>query len=142
MSSKIISKLSRSLIEVAWQFGPKGINGECCDDLSLPEFLALDKVSTATNCRVQDIGVFLGFTKSGATRIVNRLEKKGYVSRIKSLEDARVCCVSLTEMGEEVLRKADERYKKQFSELLNKMPTHSADSAEEVLTSMAEAFKK
>lgn len=47
----------------------------------MPEFIALDKIFNTKNCPVQDIGLALGFTKSGATRIVNRLEKKGYVQK-------------------------------------------------------------
>ena len=73
----MISELSRSLLEIVWHFGPKGLNGECCDNLTMPEFIALDKVSSTKDCPVQDIGISLGFTKSGATRVVNRLEKKG-----------------------------------------------------------------
>jgi DNA-binding MarR family transcriptional regulator len=38
------------------------------------------------NFPVQDVGLQLGFTKSGATRIVNRMEKKG-LQKIKSHAD-------------------------------------------------------
>ena len=106
----MISELSRSLLEIVWHFGPKGLNGECCDNLTMPEFIALDKVSSTKDCPVQDIGISLGFTKSGATRVVNRLEKKGYVKKIKSHDDARFCCVDITEKGELVLKSTDSRY--------------------------------
>ena len=51
----MISELSRSLLEIVWHFGPKGLNGECCDNLTMPEFIALDKVSSTKDCPVQDI---------------------------------------------------------------------------------------
>ena len=142
MSRVIISDLSRSLMEIAWHFGPRGLNGECCENLSMPEFLALDKVSTTRDCRVQNVGNSIGFTKSGATRIVNRLEKKGYVKKVKSHEDARVCCVVITDSGENVIKAADARYLEQFEKLLSKMPEKFEPKMKEVFTHMAKALKE
>lgn len=136
-----ISDLSRSLIEIAWYFGPKGLNGECCDNLTMPEFIALDKISTTPDCPVQDVGHSLGFTKSGATRIVNRLEKKGYVKKVRSPEDARVCCIQIANKGEQVLESANSRYMVQFQDLVSKMPGYSLTDIVAVLTAMAKAMK-
>lgn len=136
-----ISELSRSLIEIAWHFGPKGLNGECCDDISMPEFLALDKISNTRDCPVQEIGQALGFTKSGATRIVNRLEKKGYVQKMTSSEDARVCCVVITANGEKVIKDADKRYIEKLNQLFVKMPDTITEKTEELLNSMARALR-
>ncbi len=141
MKQPVISDISRSLIEIAWHFGPKGLNGECCENLTMPEFIALYKVATSQNCPVQDVGHSLGFTKSGATRVVNRLEKKGYVKKIRSHEDARVCCVEITKSGEKVLLSANFRYKEQFHSLVSKMPGHSLADIVEMLTAMAKALK-
>ncbi|ABK19527.1 MarR family winged helix-turn-helix transcriptional regulator [Syntrophobacter fumaroxidans] len=141
MKQTAISDISRSLIEIAWHFGPKGLNGECCDNITMPEFIALDKVATSPNCPVQDVGYSLGFTKSGATRIVNRLEKKGYVEKVKSHIDARVCCVEITKAGEQVLLSANSRYMEQFYALVSKMSEYSLDDIVDVLTSMARALK-
>jgi len=137
----IISELSRAMIEIAWHFGPKGLHGECCDNLTMPEFIALDKVSTTEDCPVQDVGFALGFSKSGATRIVNRLEKKGYINKVKSPDDARICCVVITEKGLNVLRSANSRYLQQMNELLSKMPPQAAKEAVQVLTSMAQSLR-
>lgn len=141
MEKAAISDISRSLIEIAWYFGPKGLNGECCENLTMPEFIALDKISTTTNCAVQDVGYALGFTKSGATRIVNRLEKKGYVRKIKSHEDARICCVEITKAGERVLASANSRYLKKFHTIAAKMSNHSVIDTVKVLKAMATALK-
>lgn len=141
MTQSAISDISRSLIEIAWHFGPKGLNGECCENLTMPEFIALDKVSTTSHCAVQDVGYSLGFTKSGATRIVSRLEKKGYVQKIKSHEDARICCVEITKSGERVLSSANSRYMEQFHIIAAKMTEHSVADTVKLLTSMAGALK-
>ncbi len=141
MTQSAISDISRSLIEIAWYFGPKGLNGECCENLTMPEFIALDKISTTTNCAVQDVGYSLGFTKSGATRIVNRLEKKGYVQKLKSHEDARICCVEITKSGERVLSSANSRYMEQFHAIAEKMPEYTVAETVKLLTAMANALK-
>ncbi|MDY6848465.1 MAG: MarR family transcriptional regulator [Thermodesulfobacteriota bacterium] len=141
MTQSAISDISRALIEIAWHFGPKGLNGECCENLTMPEFIALDKVSTTSNCAVQDVGYSLGFTKSGATRIVNRLEKKGYVQKVKSHEDARVCCVGITKSGECVLSSANSRYMEQFHNIAEKMPEYTVADTVKLLTAMATALK-
>lgn len=141
LSKAHISELSRALIEIGWHLGPKGVNGECCENLSMPEFLALDKIANTRDCPVQDIGQVLGFTKSGATRIVNRLEKKGYIHRLRSSTDARFCCVVINKYGEKVLKAADENYSAKFQHLLNRMPKQFAPHMTDIFRAVASALK-
>lgn len=136
-----ISELSRSLALVAWHFGSKGLNGECCGDLSMPEFIGLDQISSTPNCSVQEVGNYLGFTKSGATRVVKRLEKKGYIKKLKSPEDGRVCCMTLTEKGKEILNHVDQQYTQQFEGLKSKMPRLSAPKIEQIVVDLARGVK-
>ena len=136
------TKVSRALIEIVWQFGPKGLDGQCCEDLSMPEYLALETAAHTIDCPVQHIGNKLNFTKSGATRIVNRLEKKGYIKKVKSYEDARVCCVILTSKEIDVLGDVAEQYAAQLATVLAKVPAGRSDSIVEALLEMAEAFRK
>ena len=137
-----ISEISRALIDIAWHFGPKGLNGECCSDLSMPEFLALDKIATTEHCPVQDIGLALGFTKSGATRIVNRLEKKGYVQKKKSYDDGRICCVEITQPGKKILDAAENRYSEEFEKLLARLPKKMGPVVQQSLKAMAGALNQ
>lgn len=136
-----ISELSRSLALLAWHFGPKGLNGECCGDLSMPEFIALDKVSSSRNCSVQEVGSWINFTKSGATKVVNRLEKKGCIQKLKSNEDGRVCCLVITEKGEDILREVDRQYAQQFEALKAKIPGMSVQEIEKVIDALGRGVK-
>lgn len=108
--NKQITSIYDSLQEITWNFGAHGINGECCDDLSAVEFMALKKAHQINECSVQELGNALNFTKSGATRIVNRLEEKGYVLRKNSPIDGRVCCVTITDKGEDILSRIMKKY--------------------------------
>jgi len=103
-------ELSKSLLDIAWSFGPKGLDGACCQDLGLAEFLALEGISNIVDCPVQQVGTVLGFTKSGATRVVNRLVSKGYVVKQTAGHDARVCCLKVTDNGKRILKESYARY--------------------------------
>lgn len=140
MSQSSLSETTRALIDIAWHFGASGSDGSCCDGLTIPEFLALEKVSTTPDCPVQCIGEELGFTKSGATRVVNRLEKKDLVSRVQSQEDGRVCCVHITSNGKKVLSSANERYTCEFKQIHAQMPAELKRSAADVVRALAKGL--
>ena len=99
MPANSAKELSELIREITWNFGARGLKGECCGDLSQPEYRALCLASERQQCSMQDIAKELGFTKGGATRVVNRLEKKGYIERQRSPEDGRICCVKVTAPG-------------------------------------------
>jgi MarR family 2-MHQ and catechol resistance regulon transcriptional repressor len=99
MPANAAKELSELIREITWNFGARGLKGECCGDLSQPEYRALCLASERQQCSMQDIAKELGFTKGGATRVVNRLEKKGYIERQRSPEDGRICCVKVTAPG-------------------------------------------
>ncbi len=140
MSKSVISEISRSLIGVAWHFGPNETNDECCGSLTMPEFIALDKISITHECAVQEVGTSLGFTKSGSTKIVNRLEKKGYIKKIKSEKDARYCCLEVSDIGRTILKHANKKYLNQFKNLLKKMPGIDEASATKVINAFGKAI--
>lgn len=125
----------RSLLDLLWYFGPKGCDENCCENLSLPEFLALDWIASSDDCAVHSIGNHLNFTKSGATRIVNRLSKIGYVKKMKSDKDGRICCVVITESGVKILSQAETTYLNQLNKLLEKVPD---DSSQNILKSLSD----
>lgn len=99
MGSDSTKDLPALISEITWNFGARGLQGECCGDLSQPEYRTLCLASDQTQCSMQGIAQNLGVTKSGATRIVDRLERKGYAERKRSPEDGRVCCIDLTPSG-------------------------------------------
>lgn len=132
----------RALAQIAWHFGPKEPLGECCEDLTMPEFLALDKISVTPDCPVHEIGIVLGFSKSGATRVVNRLEKKDYIRRVRSSEDGRVCCVEITDRGAAALLSAKENYQKRFEKIVKKLPHDTARQIINSISLLAAALEK
>lgn len=85
---------------------------------------------------MKEIGLLLGKEKSTITAIVNKLEKLGYVMKLKSEKDRRTTYVCLTEVGKDIEEKFEEisfdvqntaynnfsqEEKKEFLRLLKKM---------------------
>ena len=106
-----------ALVEnMMYVFGTQSMDGECCENLSHGEFRALHTVMHRNNCTMQDIAKKAAVTKSGATRIVRRLEDKGLARRDDDPKDGRICCVILTKEGKSLLNRIE-------VQLTNKMQT-------------------
>ena len=55
MDSDSAKNLSALIREITWNFGPRGLKGECCGDLSQPEYQALCLASERQQCSMQEI---------------------------------------------------------------------------------------
>lgn len=131
-----------SLQEIAWHFGSHGINGECCDDLSFVEFMALKKISQNNDYSIQEIGNVLNFTKSGATRIINRLENKGYVFRKNSPTDGRICCVTSTQKGNIAIANIMKNYTIYLENVLSEFDQQKVELIGDVLNNLVNAVQQ
>jgi amino-acid N-acetyltransferase len=68
-------------------------------DISHVEIRALITIAGNQSCSMRELGEDMVLTRSGVTRLVDRLEKKGFVVRRRSRDDGRVCCLEATEPG-------------------------------------------
>jgi len=98
------------LDEIIWRFGSQGPEGYCCGDISYIEYRALRVLAKGEVPTVQQLGQLLGLTKSGATRVVDRIELKRYARRERDEGDHRVCCVTLTDAGRELVDRSVEEF--------------------------------
>ncbi|WP_434512058.1 MarR family winged helix-turn-helix transcriptional regulator [Desulfitobacterium sp. AusDCA] len=128
--------------ELSWFFGNQGFDGECCGDLSLVEFMAVKKIQDESNITIQEIGNSLNITKGGASKIVDRLETKGYVLRKRSSIDGRVCCVCITNKGIEVISKILERYTHYVGETLKGFEPKEIKNIKDVLEGLINSIRK
>lgn len=126
--------------EIAWSFGARGLQGECCGGLLQPEFRTLCLTSEQRQCSMQEIAGSLGITKSGATRLVNRLEKKGYVKRKRSPEDGRVCCVTITPPGRALVKAISQQNKGRIDRIMAKIDPSMQTVIETALRSFVQAI--
>ncbi|MGI6434454.1 MAG: MarR family winged helix-turn-helix transcriptional regulator [Syntrophomonadaceae bacterium] len=137
-----IVEIYEMLQEIARYFGNQSIDGECCEDLSLVEFLALKKAYEKNQCSIQQIGKALNFTKSGATRIIDRLETKGYVIRERSAIDGRVCCVPVTDKGAELVTRMIYKKANELDKMLKHLQPQQLDQIRETLQTLLELISR
>lgn len=131
--NKNIPDIYNFLQEIAWHFGNHGFEGECCEDLSLVEFMALKAAYDNNDVSIQEIGSAINFTKSGATRIIDRLENKGYIKRERSSIDGRVCCVPVTDKGTQVISRIIKNDTNYVEELLQDLEPQVVDNIKNAL---------
>jgi len=137
-STKDLSTLIR---EITWNFGASGLKGECCGDLSQPEYRVLFLASEHQKCSMQEIARDLGFTKGGATRVVNRLEDKGYIKRQRSPEDGRVCCVGVTPQGSMLVKTVSQDKEEQIKQIMSRIDPAMQDIIKTALRSFVQAIR-
>lgn len=108
--------------DVMYYFGAQGMEEECCGEkISLGEFRALRTALRLDVCTMQDIARSASVTKSGATRIIARLEDKRLAHREQDQKDGRVCCVTLTGEGKSLLIRIEEQLTNKMLKILAAM---------------------
>ena len=81
------------------------------------------RILRGANCSLacQEVGSRMITREPDTTRLFDRLEARGLISRTRSTEDRRVVKTAITEAGKELLAKLDkpvvEAHKKQFSHM-------------------------
>lgn len=105
-------------------------------DLNMVDFLALRLIHKHDRCPVQTIGKALGMTKSGATRVARRLEKKGLLDITGSHEDGRVRCLQLTRNGQECMARITHSQAEQLQKHLDSMGAQNSRQLINGLTSL------
>jgi DNA-binding MarR family transcriptional regulator len=75
--------------------------------LTLSQYGLLQPLASSSDARIGELAVAAGITASTATRILDALERRGIVSRVRATGDRRAVAVTLTPAGRGVLRRQD-----------------------------------
>ncbi len=129
-------QLAGLIEDIIYHFGSYSMDNECCEGVSHAEYRALRVAMRKDTCAMQDIAKSAMVTKSGATRIISRLEEKGLAQRQRDEKDGRICCVQLTDSGKSFLNRNEDK-------LINRMQSVLAgmdQSVREVLLISLKAF--
>lgn len=88
--------------------------------LSLNEYEALLTLARAPDSRMRriDLANSLLLTAGGVTRLLDGLERQGFVAREQCRSDRRVSYAVLTKAGRDKLREADRSHTRQIRELM------------------------
>ena len=142
MTQELHMEITAVLREIVWRFGSQGANGNCCGNLSIQEMKALRTVADHTDCSMQNLAKALELTKSGATRIVDRLQKKQMVQRRRNAADGRVCCVLLTAAGADMIAQADREAQDRVAQVIGRMDAGMQQVLRTALHAFSAAMRK
>jgi MarR family 2-MHQ and catechol resistance regulon transcriptional repressor len=141
MTLNATNDIAALIQDITWAFGARGLKGECCGDLSQPEYRALCLATEHQLCAMQEIAKDLGFTKGGATRVVNRLEQKGYIERHRSPEDGRVCCVKATPRGSMLVKTVNRDKQERIAKIMSHIDPGMQQVIKTALNSFVQAIQ-
>jgi len=71
----------------------------CCFDVSVSQCYALEGLVRRGSMTLNDLAAYLYLDKSTVSRVVDALERKGYVVRLPHLSDGRVTLLEATPQG-------------------------------------------
>jgi MarR family transcriptional regulator, 2-MHQ and catechol-resistance regulon repressor len=77
----------------------------CCYDVSVTQCYAVETLVKKGALRLQVLAEEMFLDKSTASRVVDTLERKGYVSRVEDDEDRRAVRIQATDAGRELYEK-------------------------------------
>ncbi|MGA8165198.1 MAG: MarR family transcriptional regulator [Waddliaceae bacterium] len=91
-------------------------------DLTGPQLLILKDLSDHGSCPVGSLAKRVSLSHATVTEIIDRLEKKGHVKRVKSEKDKRKVFVVLEEKANKVLEQNPTLLQEKFMEEFTKLP--------------------
>jgi DNA-binding MarR family transcriptional regulator len=107
----------------------------CCFDVSVSQCYALEGLVRRGSMTLNELSAHLYLDKSTASRIVDALERKGYVARLPHPKDRRASLLEATPQGRELEGKIRESILAEERQLL-------ADFSPEVRQAMTEVLRR
>lgn len=91
----------------------------CCYDVSLVQSQALERLARRGPMTLTEFAVALFLEKSSASRLVDALERKGYVTRRPDPDDGRFVQIDLSKTGRALARKLEDDLVEERSTILS-----------------------
>jgi len=104
-------------------------------DIHETEFFVLFALDSNGPMTIQDIGAKINMTSGTMTYVIDKLEKKGYIKRVRCDEDRRRIYIELTESGIEFWKDIIVKHMKQMDDSFSHM-------TEEEMLQLIELMKK
>lgn len=110
-------------------------------DYSKQELLAIDVLGMNGACRMGEIAEYLSVGQSAITSLIDRLEEKGNVIRVRSKVDRRVWLVELSDEGQKIFQVQAKNYRTVAEELIAPLTDAERKTFVGLLTRMTKAAK-
>ena len=109
--------------------------------LSIAQLKSLFFISNQGSTNLGKLAAALGVTPTNVTGIVDRLVKKGLVTRTESDQDRRILLLRATDEGEELVAKLRQRRTGHMSEVLDRMSVGELATLAQAFASLVKATR-
>jgi DNA-binding MarR family transcriptional regulator len=125
-SRALVAVAARSLVNLA-------------DDVTLVQYRVLVELAARGPQRLADLAAVLGVDPSTATRMCDRLVRKGLVNRRRASTDRRTVRVSLAPPGRQLVAEVTRRRRAELAAILARMPDEDRRPVLTALRAFADA---
>ena len=99
--------------------------------LSLPQYMVLETIIYIGNpCTPSEVANFSDRNANSITLLIDRMEKRGLVTRVRDLKDRRTVRLSITEKGMAAYKRASKPHKQLLREMI---PTLNTEEIQELI---------
>lgn len=109
----------RALLDLIRVYQFRDRDRVCCYDVSVTQSHALERLRSLGPLTLNDLAESLYIEKSTASRLIDGLEAKGYVSRERAAEDRRCLEIRITRSGERLASRIEEDMLRTETTVLN-----------------------
>jgi DNA-binding MarR family transcriptional regulator len=108
------------LARILGQVGPDEV---CCEGLSQRQCSILRTLVAQEGARISDLAASSSITPSAMTRVLERLEARGLVERVRGAQaDGRAAMVKITEAGRRTRKELDELMVERTNQIIESIP--------------------
>lgn len=124
----LLNELLTSTFNSITRIEEQSLKNRLTKDLTITEIHTLEAIGMHTKKPMKAVAEQLGVTLATVTAAINKLERKGYVTRTRGEEDRRQMLVSLESSGRKALRVHDMFHKKMIDSAVQGL-THEESRA-------------
>ena len=108
------------LARILGQIGPDEV---CCEGLSQRQTAILRVLVSSEGARLSDLAALSGITPSAMTRVLEKLEARGLVERVRGThDDGRASMVRITSAGRRTRKLLDQLMRSRTQQIMDSIP--------------------
>jgi DNA-binding MarR family transcriptional regulator len=127
------------LAQILGQVGPDEV---CCDGLSQRQCAILRTLVAQEGARLSDLASSSGITPSAMTRVLEKLEARGLVVRVRGAQsDGRAAMVRITSAGRHTRKQLDALMRERTGRIMRSLPAKRRNQVLEALHFLNDAIE-
>jgi DNA-binding MarR family transcriptional regulator len=140
-NSRALQQWWDELERLARILGRVGPDEVCCEGLSQRQTSILRTLVAQEGARLTDLAASSGITPSAMTRVLEKLERRGLVERVRGAqEDGRAVMVRITAQGRRTRKQLDALMRERTGHIVDSIPEKQHQQVLKVLKTLNDAM--